>query len=136
MIPVLSQPLAAAGFYVALSMLGLLILQARVIVMRRSKLIGIGDGNDRTLALRIRVHANYAENVPFVLVGLVSMAALGLPVLLVHLCGLLLLAGRTAHAIGLAGSAGKSSGRVVGMMLTNFALIFTALAILVKVLLP
>jgi uncharacterized protein len=136
MIPVLSQPLAAAAFYVALSMFGLLFLQARVIMMRRAKLVGIGDGNDRTLALRIRVHANYAENVPFALAGLIGMALLGLPVLLIHLCGVLLLAGRTAHAIGLQGSAGKSTGRVAGMVMTNVALIFAALAVLVKVLLP
>jgi uncharacterized protein len=136
MMPFFAQPLAAAGFYVALSILGLLLLQARVILLRRSKLVGIGDGNDRTLALRIRVHANYAENTPFALAGLITMALLGLPVLLIHLCGLLLLVGRAAHAIGLQGSAGSSVGRVAGMMMTNFALIFSALAVLFKVLLP
>lgn len=136
MMPVLSQPLSAAAFYVGIAMLGLLLLQARVILMRRTKLVGIGDGNDRTLALRIRVHANYAENVPFVLAGLISMAMLGLPVLLIHLCGLLLLAGRTAHAIGLQGSAGSSTGRVAGMVMTNVALVVSALAVLVKALLP
>ncbi len=126
-----SAHLAAAGLYVGLLILMGIVLQIRVIRLRRSKLIGIGDGQDKELARAIRVHGNFAENVPVALAGLIMLALIDAQAIVIHGVGILLLTGRVLHAIGLTGSAGSSKGRVGGMILTFSALIVTALALIV-----
>ena len=48
----------AAAVYIALLAPGLIPLAVRVIGIRRSQRIGIGDGGNRALAQAVRVHAN------------------------------------------------------------------------------
>ncbi len=124
--------IAAAALYTGLLILMAIVLQVRVIRHRRSKKIGIGDGQDRDLTRAIRVHGNYVENVPFVLAGLVMLALIGAPASVIHGVGLLMLLGRIAHAIGLSQSAGSSLGRVGGMIMTFIALIITAVTLIVR----
>lgn len=124
--------LSAAALYTGVLILVGIALQARVIKHRRTKLIGIGDGQDKELARAIRVHGNFAENVPFVLAGLVMLALIGAPAVMIHGVGLLAVIGRLAHAYGLSRSAGSSVGRVGGMIMTFTALIITALALIVR----
>jgi uncharacterized protein len=128
----MTMPVQIAAFYVALLILGLIILQIRVILLRRGRRIGIGDGGDHQLAKAIRVHANYAENVPFGLVGLVLMALLGVSTLVIHLIGVLLVVARIAHAYGLSQTSKGSMGRVGGMVGSNIALIIMAIVLLLK----
>lgn len=127
-----SAHLSAAALYTGLLILFGIFLQARVIAIRRSRKIGIGDGEDRELARAIRVHGNFAENAPFVLAGLVMLALIGAPAIVIHGVGLLALGGRLAHAQGLSRTAGSSAGRVGGMIMTFAALIITALALIVR----
>lgn len=111
-----SAPITA--LYAGLLALWFLFLSYRVVVRRRSARVGIGMGEDRELAKRVRVHGNAAEYLPF---GLVLMfllevnSALGW---LVHLAGLALVAGRLAHFLGLGRTAGTSWGRVTGTAIT------------------
>jgi uncharacterized membrane protein YecN with MAPEG domain len=121
--------IAAAGLYVGLLILMSIVLQFRVIRLRRSKLIGIGDGQDKELARAIRVHGNFTENVPFGMAGLIMLALIDAQAVLIHGVGLLLIAGRIAHAVGLNRTAGKSVGRVAGMVMTLCALGVCALAL-------
>jgi uncharacterized protein len=123
---------SAAALYTGILILMGIVLQWRVIGFRRTKKIGIGDGQDKELARAIRVHGNFAENVPFVLAGLVMLALIGAPTVVIHGVGLLAVVGRTAHAFGLTQSAGSSVGRVGGMIMTFTALIITALALIVR----
>lgn len=123
---------SAAALYTGILILMGIVLQFRVIKHRQSKKIGIGDGQDRDLARAIRVHGNFAENVPFVLAGLIMLALIGAPSVVIHGVGLLAVIGRLAHAVGLTQSAGSSFGRVGGMIMTFTALIITALALIVR----
>ncbi|MGL4729794.1 MAG: MAPEG family protein, partial [Bosea sp. (in: a-proteobacteria)] len=111
----LSSPLAAAGFYLALLLVMNVFLQARIIRQRRSKLIGVGHGNDRDLERAMRVHSNFAENAPLGAAALVLLALGGAAVWPVHLIGAMFLAGRVAHFIGFSQISGPSAGRVGGM---------------------
>ena len=120
----------AAVVYIALLALGLIPLAFRVIVIRRGRRIGIGDGGDRELAQRVRVHANYAENAPFGLALLLALPLAASPAWTVHAVGLCLVVGRAAHAIGLSQTIGSSLGRVAGMVHTFTALIFGAATLL------
>lgn len=122
----------AAALYTGVLILMGIVLQVRVIGHRRSKQIGIGDGQDKELARAIRVHGNFSENVPFALAGLIMLALIGAPAVVIHGVGLLIVIGRLAHAVGLSQSAGSSLGRVGGMIMTFSALIITALALIVR----
>lgn len=122
--------LAASSIYIALGALLLITLTLRVILRRKSKLIGIGDGGDAELARRIRAHANAVETLP---IGLLLLAALelnGSPTALIHGLGIALLLGRALHAWGLSGSAGQSFGRLYGMLLTLTVLLVAPLLLL------
>jgi uncharacterized protein len=122
--------LRTAGVYAALIVLMGVALTYLVINQRRSKLIGIGDGGDRTVARLIRVHGNFCENAPFALAMLILVALTGGPKWAVHAIGLLFLAGRAAHAFGLSKSVGSSVGRVAGMIMTHFSFFIGAGALI------
>lgn len=126
-----SQALAFAASYTAILVLLGVVLTVRVILVRRGEKIGLGDGENRTLLKRIRVHGNFCENAPFLIAILLLLALLGAAEWLVHLIGITGLTGRVLHAIGLSKSSGSSFGRVAGMVLTFSALITGAVAILV-----
>jgi uncharacterized protein len=124
--------LAAAALYVGVLILMNIALQFRVIGMRRTKLIGIGDGQDKDMVRRVRVHGNFVENATFGIGALIMLALIGAQAAVIHGVGLLLLAGRVAHAVGLGRSAGSSAGRVGGMILTFTALAIAALVLIAR----
>jgi uncharacterized protein len=129
---VLMTPYAAASFYTGVLILFAVLLQARVIRIRRTKLIGVGHGNDRELEKAVRVHGNFVENSGFGIAALILLAATAASIYIIHAVGFLLLIGRVAHAIGLTGSAGTSTGRVGGMVLTFTALVLAAVTLIVR----
>jgi len=115
-------------FIAALHVLLYLALSLRVVLRRRSSMIGLGSGGDEVLSRRVRVHANFAEYVPLALVLLALLELCGAAASLVWACGLGLLAARVLHAIGLGASAGYSLGRFAGALLTFVLLLVMALA--------
>ncbi|MBN8532958.1 MAG: MAPEG family protein [Rhizobiales bacterium] len=127
----LPNSLAFAASYVACLVLLGIVLTARVILIRRGEKVGIGDGGNRELAKRIRVHGNFSETAPFLAAILILLPLLGGKEWLIHAIGLPALTGRIMHAIGLGRTAGSSFGRVFGMVLTLLALGFGAIALLV-----
>lgn len=126
-----AQSLAFSASYIALLVLLYVALTWRVISVRREKRVGIGDGGDRELIRRIRVHGNCAENVPILIGILIALPLVGAPAWVVHLIGVASVTGRVLHAIGLSKSGGPSFGRVVGMVLTLSAHVIGALALIV-----
>jgi uncharacterized membrane protein YecN with MAPEG domain len=98
-------------------------LAVRVIAFRRSNRVSLGDGGKPVLLARIRAHANCAEYAPLgVLLLLIAELSAAAPVLL-HLSGLVLLAGRILHAWALSGP-DRFAARTAGMVMT-----FTSLAL-------
>ena len=116
------------ALYAALLTPLLLFLTFRVIGQRRGQRVEIGDGGDKELLRRMRVHANFVETVPFALVLLALAESLKSPSLLLHAAGLALLVGRTIHAYGLSQTPHVMPLRAGGMMLT-FAAIGIAAAL-------
>ncbi len=57
--------MAITAFYAALLALLFVFLSVRVIGWRRVKRVELGHGDDSQLLRRMRVHANFAEYVPF-----------------------------------------------------------------------
>lgn len=122
----LAPPLATALYA---GLLGLLYyaLMLRVIRLRFRHRVGIGDGGKPDLARAIRVHANFAEQVPFALLALALAETLGAAAWAIHALGAALLIGRLLHAWGLGRYENESPGRAVGTVLSSSALVVAAL---------
>jgi uncharacterized protein len=123
--------LKTSALYVALIILMGVVLTFLVINQRRTKLIGIGDGGDKTMARLIRVHGNFTENAPSALALLILLPLVGAAGWVVHAVGLLFLAGRGLHASGLSKTPGTSFGRAGGMLMTLTSFLIGAGALLI-----
>jgi uncharacterized protein len=119
-------------------MLGLMYagLSLRIPRLRMRHGVGLGDGGVPELARAVRVHANFAEYVPFALFLLLLTEWQGYSPWFVHLLGLLLVVGRALHAYGLSQSSGPSRGRFLGTLLTLTVLILGSSLCLLAALLP
>lgn len=120
------MPLAVTPLYASILALIYVVLSARVIGYRRNAGISLGDGGDRVLLRRQRVHSNFAEYAPLALLLLGFAELNGAAALPLHGLGLTLLAGRTAHAIGMSRRPGIPALRVGGMALTFVVIISAA----------
>lgn len=119
--------LTITALYASLLALIFLYLSFRVIGLRRSLKVGLGDGGEDLLVKATRIHANFAEYIPFALILLACYEISGAGIIWVHLFGAALVIGRVLHAIGLTKSVGISSARIVGMSLTFLVLFILAL---------
>lgn len=106
------------GLYAALLVVLFIVLSARVITYRRSNRISLGHGEDETLLRRTRAQANCAEYAPFGILMMAIAETLAAPFWLVHIMGILLLAGRIIHAYGVGGPGMNFRYRTWGMVLT------------------
>ena len=125
-----SYEFRAASVYVALLILGAIVLGIGVSRQRARAKVTIGDGGDAVLQRWIRAHGNYCENAPFGIAALILLPLAGGSAWIVHLVGLCLVLGRAAHAQGLTTTSGASPGRAAGMTLTLVGLLVGALALL------
>ncbi len=89
-------------------------LSFRVVQIRQSARVSLGDGGDELLLSRIRAHANFAEYVPIclILIAAIEVSDTTSPPAL-YAAGIALVAVRAAHAIGLA-QGGPNRWRVAG----------------------
>mgnify|MGYP000300465177 CR=1 FL=1 len=116
--------LIITGLYSGLLGLVFLYLSFAVIKIRKKHLISLGDGNHEELQMRTRAHANFSEYVPICIILLLIAELTSQADLFLHICGIVLLYGRIAHAYGLITKTGASWGRVSGMLAT-FAVLFS-----------
>jgi len=114
--------------YAGLIALLFIYLSFRVISIRRSDKISLGDGGKSDMSYRIRAQGNCAEYAPLGLILLAMAELQGAPCWVIHLLGIMLVAGRVVHAWGLSQSPQNLPARVYGMMLTLAMLTFAAIA--------
>ena len=95
------MPPVVVPFYAALLVLLFIALSLRVIRLRRATGVPIGHAGEHRLERSARVHANFAEYVPLalILLGLLEQAGASRPALIAY--GVLLVAFRVAHVIGI-----------------------------------
>lgn len=93
--------LPITSLYAGLLALLFIVLSWRVITFRRGNKVSLGDGDNKELRQRIRMHGNFAEYTPMGLILLACVELQGAPAIAVHLLGLMLLAGRALHAAAL-----------------------------------
>ncbi len=119
----LTTPLYAgilALIFIALSM--------RVVNSRHREKVSLGDGDNHMLNRQIRVHGNFAEYTPMALLLMLMAELQGLPVVLLHVLGIVLVAGRLFHACSIAGERTRFGARKTGMLLTFFAVAAAGIA--------
>jgi uncharacterized protein len=104
-------------------------LSLKVIKLRRSKKVILGDGGETELQYAIRAQGNATEYIPISLILLVLLELSGVNLWLVHLGGVAIIIGRVLHAKGLLTQ--SLSYRVLGMQfnfITIIALAFLNIA--------
>ena len=114
--------LAAACLYAGLNALIAVWLSVRVVRLRRSRSLSLGDGGQPDAQRAIRAHGNFVEYAPLGLVLVTLIALTGAPPLAVHLLGLCLTAGRLCHAWHFVSANPTLTTRAAGMILTYAAL--------------
>jgi len=120
------------AFYVSLASIFIVWLSLNVIKTRRAEHISLGDGNNISMQIAIAAQANAVQYLPLTLLLMLTLELNGGFKWIIHLSGILLLAGRVMHAKGLLKNQMKL--RVLGMQLTIFILL--ALAIINLLFLP
>jgi uncharacterized protein len=105
-----------------------IVLSLRVIGARRGANVAIGDGGNKTLARRARVHANFAEYVPMALLLMGLAESGGAAKTQIWMASGLLLVGRVVHAYGVSQEKEVLAFRVAGMGMTFAAIGSSALA--------
>ena len=108
------------ALYAGLLALWYLVLSIRVIRMRGTARINLGDGGDPAMLRRIRAHANFSEYVPLCLLLMTLLEMGHTSIYELHLIGALLLLARVLHGIALAFTEKWLPGRFIGTLLTFF----------------
>ena len=114
-------------FYAALCGLILVALSLYVVHGRAVNRIGIGDGGNPDMLLRMRIHANFVEYVPLALMLIYFVQQAGYSLWIVHTLGASLVVSRFAHVYGLRASRGTSPGRFLGITVTFLVILAAAL---------
>lgn len=122
-------PMTTTPAYAALLAVLFVALSVRTVRLRRRLGIAIGDAGQPRLLRAMRVHANFAEYVPFALLLVAFVELQAAPSWLVHALGATLLGGRLLHAFGVSREPERFGYRVAGMALT-FSVMLTAAALL------
>ena len=118
------------ALYAALLALFYIVMSFKVVGKRRQYQIGIGSNGEMALERAIRVHANFAEYVPFALLLMFLAEYSGLATHYVHTLGTILILGRLSHAWGVRQLKEPFKFRVFGMLLTFGVIALAALAII------
>ena len=107
------------------------LLSINVIRARRRHKVGIGTGRNKSVERAMRVHANFAEYVPFSLL-LIALLELNKAnsLLVAGLCSVLLV-GRLVHAFGVSMENERFAYRVSGMVMTFSVILIAGVANLV-----
>ena len=113
-------------------LLGLLFLLLSFwVVKRRAQFkVMIGEGEAPEMLSAIRAHGNFAEYVPLTLLLMALCELAGVGALWLHLGGVLLLAGRILHAIGIQIPKAPNKPRLFGTLFFWLSLgLFSVLAL-------
>ena len=123
--------LAITPIYAALIAILYVALSVKVILQRRSDKISVGDGGSKLMIKAIRTHSNCAEYAPIALLLIAMVELQGASGFILHILGLMLLAGRLLHAYGFGRTPQIVILRQAGMSLTFLAILVAAIANLI-----
>jgi len=111
------------GIYASLLTLLLMVLGARVSILRLNTGISLLDGGNKPLAERMRQHANLAESLPMAILLMGIAEVQGASSTYLHAMGLILLVSRLVHPFGISHDNGKLIARPLAATGTAVALL-------------
>lgn len=114
------------GLFAGIFGLLIIILAYNVVNFRRTKKVGIGDNGDKAGLLAIRAHANAVEYIPMLIILMGLYEANGGISMVLYIIGGLAVFGRIIHAFGLSKSAGVTTGRFYGTLITWLSIVTLA----------
>lgn len=123
-------PVTTTSVYAVLLAVLFLALSLRAMSARRRARVPFGEGSSEELRRRLRAHANFAEYTPLALLLMALLELQGAGAIVLNVIGLLLLAGRLAHAYGISRIPEHLPSRILGVGLTLLSIILSALALL------
>lgn len=103
------------------------VLMFRVIRQRDKSEVLIGTGGIDVMEQAVRVHANFIENSPAFLIGLMLIEMFVGSTIWVAVLGGAYVVGRISHAIGFSMSTGVTPGRLVGALTTMITILCEAI---------
>lgn len=115
-----------ATLYIGLNVLLMAFLKMNAGRVRTAEKVDFGQGDSDRLARAMRVQGNAVEDIPITLLGLLGLATLSAPTLLLHILGGGLTVSRLLHALGLGSRGGISVGRLLGTIGSLLCLLGTA----------
>lgn len=118
------------GFYAALLGLWLVFLYVRVVRRRLKHGVSLGDGGQEDLKRAIRIHGNFIETVPYILILMILVETLAGSVWFLHGLGIALVLSRILHFDGLSLSQKIPNSRQVAGVLTLAVVIVPAAILL------
>lgn len=114
------------ALYAGLCVLLLLVFGGLISRQRMKLKVSFGDGGQPPLTRAVRVHGNAVEWMLPMLLLLLIAELNHASHLLLHVCGLAFVLARITHAVGLSGSAGESTGRKLGTVVSWLVIGFLA----------
>lgn len=120
------EQIAITGLYASLLTLLYFVLAVRIIKLRWRDKVPLGTGESKDLHKAVRIHANFAEYAPLVLVLMLMMELTGASVLMLHSIGGVFFIGRVLHAIGITKTSSTSWMRFCGMVSTFLVMLIGA----------
>jgi uncharacterized protein len=118
------------GLYAGIMALIYVGLSFNVILLRIKNKVSFGDNNIPALQRAVRIHGNFGEYIPFILLMMMiyEMQAGG-NVLVLHITGGAMILGRILHGFGLFRN--ELNTRTIGTVVTQTLLIFMALLVII-----
>ncbi|MEO6015008.1 MAG: MAPEG family protein [Devosia sp.] len=110
------------ALYAPLLIILVIVLSTLVTIKRSQTKIAIFDGGNLPLGLAMRRHGNLVETLPLALILMALCEARGLGPIWLHAMGVVLIAARLTHAIGLSATNVSSFGRIAGGLATELAM--------------
>ena len=110
------------------------LLSANVIRLRTQLKVGIGHDNNPECPLfrAVRIHANFNEFVPFILLLMMMDEMTGRSSMFVHTFGVALIVSRVSHSVAITKSHKGSSLRVFGAGLTFTVMLVLSFLLIIK----
>jgi uncharacterized protein len=106
------------------------VLSVRVLRLRRTLNVRIGDGDNMKLLRAIRVHGNFVEYVPLALLLLLLLEARGIATPWLAVYGTALVVARISHALGVSRVEEVMVFRIIGVSTTLSLLIAASITLL------
>ncbi|MCF6196492.1 MAG: MAPEG family protein [Emcibacter sp.] len=115
--------LQVTSLYAGILALIMVFLAYKTSARRREAKINLGTGGDVIMEKRSRAFGNFIEFVPMMILLMAIIEVQGHRPLIIHIFGIVTVAGRLFHAMGMSGVLKAVNGRFVGAILTYLSLL-------------